>query len=433
MSRPRPNRMRVSRNQNTNRRFLSLSRSDFSYYVTKFVGAGYYIKPLPLWDPYLDDFTPLYEQVSEEDSTDIEVGDWIRPYPCVKLSQGNNTVRYIPYDLATSDFSKINRNPVVLLRDAIMSAQANGMAPDTWSGLFKNRFDKNSRQNQNAYIGFDQSVYFTVCAILESSGDIHNPPLGSTKEGNFILFQMAKSAGEGLREAVFGNYDKNFLDPDNNSVIRIVPSQGGQTSGGSYSPSRYKIYIEEFNKFPVSVSGAVEKIAQSKIGWDTFLKIPSIEEQIQYLISSTLPPSAIIFALGDSEYRDLIPMKYRDMALRLLDQELAQPRSGNEDSVMNMPNYNTPNQSQYQQPQYQPPTGSYNQYTDRQNYSQFQHQPPHTPNPDLGNPGVEAPEEGMPDRQPTPEEAMKQTPKQDAKDTLARARARFSRGAQQPE
>lgn len=426
MSRPRPNRMRVSRNQNTNRRFLSLSRSDFSYYVTKFVGAGYYIKPIPLWDPYLDDFTPLYEQVSEEDSTDVELGDWIRPYPCVKLSQGNNTVRYIPYDLATSDFSKINRNPVVLLRDAIMSAQANGMAPDTWSGLFKNRFDKNSRQNQtSAYIGFDQSVYFTVCAIIESSGDIHNPPLGSTKEGNFILFQMAKSAGEGLREAVFGSYDKNFLDPDNNFVIRIVPSQGGQTSGGSYSPSRYKIYIEEFNKFPISVSGAVEKIAQSKIGWDTFLTIPSIEEQIQYLISSTLPPSAIIFALGDSEYRDLIPMKYRDMALRLLDQELAQPRSGNEDNVMNMSNYNMPKQTSYQSP-----TSQYNQ-----SYNQFQQQPsPYTRNPsDFGNSNMETPGEGMPDRKPTPEEAMKQTPKQDAKDTLARARARFARGIQQPE
>lgn len=73
---------------------------------------------------------------------------------------------------------------------------------------------------------------------------------------------------------------------------------------------------------------AQKQILEDELSWDKILSIPSVEDQMQLLCNSAIPYSAIVYAFGETELKDLIPEQVLMLGKKQLEYEFSAMSQG---------------------------------------------------------------------------------------------------------
>ena len=326
--------------------FASLLDPRMSIYRLSFIGGGAVIKPLPVWDEEQGTLTQCIEDVNYR-----QLGKWITCYPVISLPTIQGLCRFIPYD--PFDISSMYTSPAYKLYSAIAQAKASGIAPPTWGNLFVSQRDRQetmARGSRGPTIELEN--YFIIGSVIASMDNrgVPNTPLS--------VIHLTKSAGINLKNVILNDNVQDILEA-NNKVIRITPSAGGRQADGSMRPSQYLVEVNEQQNVSQRAGMLINMVSQEHISWNKLLKVLNPQEQMFVILSSTIPTSAVVYALKD-EYADMIPSGYLAAGERRLEEEMSMPKTGAfpyTPPPAQYPQPHTPPPAQYPQPQQGPQLG----------------------------------------------------------------------------
>ena len=275
------------------RRFVGLN-SQFISVTPRFASSGTVLHVL----------RPYYETSDAAADTLF----WIRGFVTVSIRIGGSIKNFV---LKPTSQIEYLRNPIIILRNAIQSARNNQLLLPTWADLFS---------RNRPIIAVDEVRYYLLAAVFQNNNRTYNPPLGYLPGSPLVMVHLSKTAGEGIIRQVV----ENGVDPfDPNTVFELAPDSTGNM--GQFAPNRYVVHKREvkgLNFEPVQ-----KVILERRYSWDddSILKEPSLEEQIQLLQYSDVPATAVVYALAETEYRELFTKAYLDAALAKLEASMGRP------------------------------------------------------------------------------------------------------------
>lgn len=289
-----------ARNQN----FIGIKDSSISHYKITFNKGPVVLRPHAL---VAEDgtITPL---LIEKDG--IDLGDWIRAYDIVRLNTGASSVRF-----CAKETEAVTRSPVLVLKNAIEAAIASGIAPSSWKNILPERDSNlNMEQFRRICMTFEKGCGLFLATVISVGGQPYE------YANNITLVQITRPTGLSLFDKLSNAPDPTiFEDPD--LAITIIPTPT-RKEGMTITPNHYEVALV---KAPPHLNKDLWNthqtyILNNKLGWHNLLSIPSEKEQIGYIVSSSIPPSAVVYSL--QEYRQLIPQNYWDMGERMLETEM---------------------------------------------------------------------------------------------------------------
>lgn len=337
---------------------------------------------LPVWDPMnpqqLDPF-----KLSENDR---DFGDWIRRYDAV-TGLGTPGITYILRDPRETDID-IQQNPAWLLYRGIKSAVDSGQCDPSWNPLIYG-----GGANRKAPLDSPTDIYVAQCILLEHKSKPCNPPLGMAPEHQQVVLMMSQSAGEALLDKANEEGAPDIITLDGGMFVDFhqlgVPSllagaqpmqqqqpqllgQGTTAGGGHHrgnqpSENRYEVDFLPAYPMPAHIGSPPglahmrDQIVAKIRPWDDIIRVPSIEEQVGMIATCGLPPSAVVFALGDL-YGEYIPEHIRAAAHQQtaptqVQGGFQQPQGGAPTGFQPPPTGGAPVQQPPQQQPAQQPTG----------------------------------------------------------------------------
>lgn len=306
-----------ARNQN----FVGIKDASISHYKIAFNKGPVVLRPHAL---ITEDgtITPL---IVENDG--IDLGDWIRAYDIVRLNTGASSIRF-----CVKETEAVIRSPIIVLKNAIESAIASGIAPSSWKNILPERDSNlNMEQFRRICMTFEKGCGLFLATIISVGGQPYE------YANNITLVQITRPTGLSLFDKLSKAPDPTvFEDPD--LAITIIPTPT-RKEGMTITPNHYEVTLV---KSPPYLSKDLWNahqayILNNKLGWHNLLSIPSEQEQIGYIISSSIPASAVVYSL--QEYKQLIPQNYWDMGERMLETEIKVQGRSSEQQAAPLPQY----------------------------------------------------------------------------------------------
>jgi len=329
----------------TNQSFCGIKDPNIYHYKLAFNKGAVVLKPHALIGED-GEITPYI--VGDGGNTALDFGDWIRAYDIVRIATGASGVRF-----CVKETESLARNPVLTLKNAIEAAIAGGIAPPSWRTILPER-DNNSQMSSENFRKVCM-IYEPGCGLfLATIISIQGMPYQHAR--NLTLVQITKATGAALFQALINAGQLPDLD-DPRAAIAIVPVTA-RREGMAIVPNHYEVSVVVNPQWldAALYQGHKSYITNNNLGWSKFLSILSEKEQINYILSSSIPASAVVYAL--QEYKELIPASYWEMGKKMLDREINMISKTNEPEVVqpehqfNQPRYQHPFVQQQDVPQY---------------------------------------------------------------------------------
>lgn len=269
----------------------------------------------------------------------IQFGDWIRKYPAVK-SFGNPPQTFLVYDPSEKDpeVEGVESTPPYIVYNAIYQAKRRGQDRPGWA----NHLEGGS--GSSPLISRPKDLYFVQGCIMQSGGQINNPPQGFGQSDKPVVIMLTSSAAlamiaefsqlrqdwqqyeEGDWENIFVHGDPVCLETGRFVTFytlkhgdpRAAATAGSWQQqpagyGGQWqrhnAPIGYGAYVEPaFGTWPARLAERAEIISSRVLPWDEILYFPTIQQQA-HMIADKLPWDVIEYAFAD--YPDWIPEAVR--------------------------------------------------------------------------------------------------------------------------
>lgn len=246
-----------------------------------------------------------------EDANGVDYGNWITTMDMARLYLPTGSQRIIYRKGGDERITPIDK-----LEREIRSAKMAKIAPPEWEGVFPEK-DFSGGRRQELYITNERGCVIFLATLIMNRNALE-------ETGSIYLVHVSRSTGHELI-SLLSNYNALpdvFQDPD--AALQIIPVpqqvkiQGGQRV---IVPNHYEVKFVSLTsmgiKFDVNRWNVNQmRIIENKWNWDNIITIPTDKEIINRLVSSSIPPSAIAYALED--YKDHINPKYWELAEREL-------------------------------------------------------------------------------------------------------------------
>lgn len=282
---------------------LGLNRQ-YTILRIKFSGSGTTFKIIP-WG-ITSNFTP---------SDNFADYPFVKSVTMVSLSLGAEFVNFVPYD--TEDITSVVRNPIRILQSAVLNRRnRRDRASVAWERMFP------SMGSSFAGSPINMAIRYLVPVIVFSEDNLQyqNPRgLGQTK----VLLALSKTAIGGIVGCIMRD-GLQILGP-NNIVMCAQPKQSKYSITEGVSAKQYVVSTLEYQISP-DVLKVMEGVFESNLSnnWDSVIAPIDTENQLELLFASSVPKSAVVYALQHTEWSSKIPESYLKAGL----EELALLESG---------------------------------------------------------------------------------------------------------
>jgi len=264
----------------------------------------------------------------------IDFGNWIESVDIARIYLPTGSIR-IPFK--SGDFSQMS--PIDKLEREITAARSSGIAPPLWDSVFPPRTYGSSGKQNRLSITMERGCVLFLATVLMERNTL-------SKETGLQLVQVTRSTGVEMVRLLDTMPPGTDLLNDPNLALEIVPVPA-RRENQAIIPNHYEVRIVALDpqRMASGLSAYKENqqyILSKKIGCPHLITIPSNEEQIFHLVKSSVPPSALAYALED--FKDLFPQKYWEVAtaeLGAIIQSKTAPQQG----------YSQPQQGYSQPPQ----------------------------------------------------------------------------------
>lgn len=228
-------------------------------------------------------------------------------YPFVKLvtmvslSLGAEFVNFVPYD--TEDITSVVRNPIRILQSAVLNRRnRTDRVSAAWERLFPSM--------GSTFVGspINMAVRYLVPVIVFSEDNLQyqNPRgLGQTK----VLLALSKTAVGGIVGCIMRD-GLQILAP-NNIVMCAQPRQSKYSITEGVSAKQYVVNTLEYPLSP-EVLKTMENVFEANLSndWGSVITPIDPESQLELLFASSVPKSAVVYALQHTEWSSRIPENY---------------------------------------------------------------------------------------------------------------------------
>lgn len=261
----------------------------------RFSGSGVLFKILP-WGVKAD-FTPT------DDFSDYP---FIKSVFMVSLSLGTDFVSFVPYHI--NDITAIVNNPVRILQNAVANRRnVRDRVSIAWEKIFPT--------GGSSFVGspINASVRYLVPAIIFKDDDFQyqNPRgLGQTK----VLLALSKTAVGGVINCIVRD-GARILGP-NNIVFHAQPQQSKYSINEGVSAKQYVVNTLEY-VINESVLSAMHTVFNSHVTptWESVIAPIPAEQQLELILASSVPKSAVAYAFQHTSWAEYIPEKYLNAGL----------------------------------------------------------------------------------------------------------------------
>lgn len=251
----------------------------------------------------------------------MQMGDII-PYKrfiFIDLVIGVDVVQFSPYE--ADDILGRFSNPFHILHGAVMSIRRRNQwlsAISAWSNVYPD----NPGSGFSCVNMFSRTVLPAI--IYRDDETVYEVPRGL--QGPKVLLGLSPTAINGLLEQA-SQLGPRVQDPDG-PVFYLEPRKAKAT-GSMATMSSYAVTAIE-NPNP-ALAQMIARLSEESFDFSSVLKPLSIDEQLELLVYSGIPKSAVVYALNGTDLLARLPQSYIDAGneeLRVLQQNTTIPYTG---------------------------------------------------------------------------------------------------------
>ena len=237
----------------------------------------------------------------------------------IDLVVGVDVVQFSPYE--ANDVLGRFSNPFHILHGAVMSIRRRNQwlsAISAWSNVYPD----NPGSGFSCVNMFSRTVLPAI--IYRDDETVYEVPRGL--QGPKVLLGLSPTAINGLLEQAH-QLGPRVQDPDG-PVFYLEPRKAKAT-GSTATMSSYAVTAIE-NPNP-ALAQMIARLSEESFDFSSVLKPLSIDEQLELLVYSGIPKSAVVYALNGTDLLARLPQSYIDAGneeLRVLQQNTTIPYTG---------------------------------------------------------------------------------------------------------
>ena len=236
-------------------------------------------------------------------SESLDYGDWITTLDIARIYGASGSLRVI-----YSQGGEYSTGPIATLDREITTSRTSNVAPAEWDSVFPKRdFNKGAAKSQLSVTRERGCTVFLATVVMKG----REPE----RDGKLTLVQTSFATGKEMMDKLAElNLNIDYFGDLNLGlqIVAVPTKKVGQALIPNHFESNWVQIQSNLGWNPERYRANCDYIKTRKLGWHNLIKIPSDQEQVNCLVQSSIPPSAILYALHN--YADLLPPKYREIA-----------------------------------------------------------------------------------------------------------------------